>query len=226
MTNYQKLLAVVFLAAWFITSINPVYREAWFLENILVFIFVPVLIVAAQYFKLSDVSYTFITLFMVIHLVGAHYTYGEVPFGFTLQEWLDASRNMYDRFAHFSFGFLMVYPIREMFVHATGARGFWAYYFPLDIILSFSAIYEILEWAAVNIIDASNGVLFLATQGDVFDSAKDMGSALLGATIAMAIVLALNWALNREEFRGEMKESLRIKGQRRTGRIPIRELVR
>ena len=226
MSRYQIFLAAVFLAVWVWSGIEPLHRDAWLLENILVFLFIPVLIITARYFKLSDVSYTFITLFLILHIIGSHWTYGDVPFGFTLGEWLGIERNMYDRLLHFSFGFLMAYPIREMFMRVTAARGFWTYYIPLDIILSFSALYEIIEWGALMTVDSTAGTLFLAQRGDSFDPAKDIGSALVGALLAMFIVLGLNWGLNREEFRGEMKESLKIKGERRTGRVPIKELVR
>jgi putative membrane protein len=219
-------LAASFAVVWIVAAINPLDRGAWLLENLLVIGFIPVVLVIGRYFKVSDASYTLITLFLIMHIIGSHWTYAEVPFGFTLGEWLGTERNMYDRLLHFSFGFLMAYPIREIFLRVTGARGFWSYYIPLDIVLSFSAIYEVLEWGALAISDSSTGTLFLAHQGDIFDPAKDIANAGVGALTAMLIVLGLNWALNREEFRGEMKESLKIKGERRAGRVPIKELVR
>ncbi|HEY4522180.1 MAG TPA: DUF2238 domain-containing protein [Candidatus Paceibacterota bacterium] len=222
MTRYQMLLAAVFAAAWLIAAYNPLHREAWLLENLLVFIFIPILIITARYFKLSDASYTFITFFLIMHVIGSNWTYGEVPFGFQLGEWLGTDRNMYDRLLHFSFGFLMAYPIREMFMRVTDTRGFWTYYIPLDIILAFSAIYEIIEWVALMTVDSTAGTLFLAHQGDIFDPAKDIANALVGGIIAMAIVFGTNWFFNREEFGEEMKESFRIKGERRRGRDMVR----
>src|SRR3989338_2797138 len=184
MSRYQIFLAVAFVAVWVIAAINPLQREAWLLENLLVILFIPALLVAARYFKLSDASYTFITVFLILHVIGSHWTYAEVPFGFQLGEWLGTERNMYDRLLHFSFGFLMAYPIREMFLRVTNARGFWGYYFPLDVVLSFSALYEIIEWGGVNIAEGTAGAVFLPCPGDVFDAAKDMGSALLGCLLA------------------------------------------
>ena len=225
MTKYQKILLIVFTVVWIWAAIEPKFPHDWLLENYLVFIFVPIIIVLGCWFKLSNLSYTLITVFMILHVIGSHYTYAHVPFGFTLQEWFGADRNMYDRLLHFSFGLLMAYPIREMFLHATSARGFWGYYFPLDIVLSFSALYEIIEWGAVNLVDASSGTLFLATQGDVFDAAKDMAAALFGGVLAMGTVLALNWYFNREVFGSEMKESLRIEAAA-DGRRKFREIIR
>ena len=218
MSRYQIFLAVAFVAVWVIAAINPLQREAWLLENLLVILFIPALLVAARYFKLSDASYTFITVFLILHVIGSHWTYAEVPFGFQLGEWLGTERNMYDRLLHFSFGFLMAYPIREVFLRVTDARGFWGYYFPLDVILSFSALYEIIEWLGVVSASSDAGILFLAHQGDIFDPAKDIANALVGGTLAMLTVLLLNWFFNREEFGVEMKESLKIKGERRRGR--------
>lgn len=226
MSRYQMLLSAIFAAVWVATAINPLDREAWLLENILVVLFIPILLIAIRYFKLSDVSFTFITLFLILHVVGSHWTYGEVPFGFTLGELFGTERNVYDRLVHFCFGFLMAYPIREVFLRVTGARGFWGYYFPLDVVVSFSAIYEILEWAALSIASSEAGQLFLGTQGDVFDAAKDMGAAFSGAFIAMAIALFLNWLLNKDEFRPEFKESFKIQGERRVGRVPLKDIVR
>ena len=75
MTRYLKVLLLVFVAVWVWAAINPSYRHDWLLENYLVFIFVPIIIVTGRYFKLSDVSYTLITLFMILHVIGSHYTY-------------------------------------------------------------------------------------------------------------------------------------------------------
>jgi len=135
-----------FVAVWVWAAINPSYRHDWLLENYLVFIFIPIIVLTGRYFKLSDASYTLITVFMILHVIGSHYTYAEVPFGYTLQNWLGASRNMYDRLVHFSFGFLLAYPIREVFLRVTRVKGFWGYYLPFDVTLAFSAVYEIIEW--------------------------------------------------------------------------------
>jgi putative membrane protein len=225
MTRYQMFLAALFAAVWVVTAIDPLDRGTWLLENLLVIAFVPVVFVTARYFKLSELSYTCITLFLILHLIGAHWTYGEVPFGYTMGEWLGTTRNMYDRLLHFLFGLLMAYPIREIFLRTTNAKGFWGYYFPLDIILSFSAIYEILEWLALNVVDGSVGVLFLATQGDVFDPAKDMGAALLGGLITMLLVLILNFIFNKDT-RQEVKQSFKIDYQKPEGRQRFRDIIR
>lgn len=209
MTRYLKALLAVFAAVWVWAAVNPSYRHDWLLENYLVFIFVPIIILTGRYFRLSDVSYTLITVFMVFHVIGSHYTYAEVPFGYTLQNWLGASRNMYDRLVHFSFGFLLAYPIREVFLRVTHVKGFWGYYLPFDVTLAFSAAYEIIEWLAAANVDPAAGLAFLGSQGDVWDAQKDMTMAGIGALLAMFVIALINLRYDKGFWR-EMKASFKI----------------
>lgn len=225
MTKYKFFLLVSFLAVWIWAAINPVYPHDWLLENYLVFIFVPVIFIAGRYFKLSNASYTLITIFMILHVIGSHYTYAEVPFGDLLQNWLGADRNMYDRLVHFSFGFLLAYPVREIFIRLSQARGFWAYYFPIDLVAAGSAIYEIIEWLAAKNLDPMAGLAFLGSQGDVWDAQKDMALATLGAILAMFIIFIINWIFNKNHWR-EIKESLKVKkGDQPLGEERLKEMV-
>jgi putative membrane protein len=209
MTRYRLVLLATFALVWIWAAINPHFRHDWLLENYLVLLFVPLIVVSGRYFRLSDLSYTLITIFMVLHVVGSHYTYSNVPFGFTLQEWCGADRNMYDRLVHFSFGLLLAYPMREVFVRITRARGFWGYYLPLDVVLSFSAVYEVIEWLTAANVDPQAGLAFLGTQGDVWDAQKDMLAAGVGALVAMLVTGAIDLAVN-PGFRTELRASLRI----------------
>ncbi|HVY01987.1 MAG TPA: DUF2238 domain-containing protein [Candidatus Nanoarchaeia archaeon] len=201
-------LITIFLAFWIWAAINPVYKEDWLLENYLVFIFVPVIIALGFYFRLSKLSYTLITIFMILHVIGSHYTYAEVPFGDTLQQWFNSDRNMYDRLVHFCFGFLLAYPIREVFIRITRARGFWAYWFPIELTLAFSAIYELIEWAAAIGVDPSAGLAFLGAQGDVWDAQKDMALAGLGSLITMFVVFIIRISTRTKDELFELKQSV------------------
>lgn len=222
-SKYKLFLLLAFAVVWFWAAIDPVYPHDWLLENYLVFIFVPLILVTARYFKLSNVSYTLITLFMILHVIGSHYTYAEVPFGYTLQNWIGAERNMYDRLVHFSYGFLLAYPMREVFVRLTKAKGFWGYYLPLDITLSFSAVYEIIEWWTARNVSSDAGIAFLGAQGDIWDAQKDMLMAGIGATIAMFIILIIN-AIYNKNLGKELKESFKIeKGDHPLGEQQLKE---
>lgn len=178
-------LSILYGIVWIATAIHPVYPHDWLLENILVVLFIPALVLTYKRFPLSDLSYILITLFMSLHAFGAHYTYAETPFGFWMQEWFGFARNHFDRVVHFSFGLLMAYPIREIFLRVAHTRGFFAYYLPFDVTLAFSGAYEIIEMLVAIIVSPEAGDAYLGTQGDVWDAQKDMGLAALGAVICM-----------------------------------------
>lgn len=185
--RFQQALALWYAAVWIVAAIRPVDRHDWFLENLLVFALVGILIGTYRSFPLSDLSYLMITAFMTLHAVGSHYTYAQVPLGFWVQETFGLARNHFDRIVHFSFGLLMAYPIREVFLRVANARGFWAYYLPLDVTLAFSALYEIMEMVVATMVAPGTGDAWLGTQGDVWDPQKDMGLAALGALLCMCL---------------------------------------
>jgi len=180
-------LAGWYALVWVVTALRPLDRHDWVLENLLVVGMMAVLVGTYRAFPLSDLSYLIITVFMTLHAVGAHYTYSEVPLGFWLRDTVGFARNPFDRVVHFSFGLLMAYPIREVFLRVANARGFWAYYLPLDVTLAFSALYEIMEMVIATLVAPGTGDAWLGTQGDVWDAQKDMGLAALGALLCMCI---------------------------------------
>jgi len=190
-------LCVIYAAFWIVMAIDPVYPSDWLLENLLVIGFIPVLIFTYRIFPLSDLSYLCITVFMMLHALGAHYTYAEVPLGFWMKDAFGHSRNHFDRLVHFSFGLFLAYPIREVFLRVASARGFWAYYLPLDVTLAFSAVYEIIEMIVAKIVSSGAGDAYLGTQGDIWDAQMDMGAAALGALISMTFTAVLRKTIPR-----------------------------
>jgi putative membrane protein len=225
MSYYKLFLVLAFVAVWIWAAINPLFPHDWLLENYLVFIVVPLILIAGRYFKFSNVSYTLITLFMILHVIGSHYTYEFVPLGEWLQETFGTSRNMYDRIVHFSFGFLLVYPMREVFIRLSQSKGVWSYYFPIDLVLAAAGFYEIIEWLVAARVDVEAGLAFLGSQGDIWDAQKDMVLALIGAIIAMGIVFAINWAFDEKHWK-EFKASFRIpKGDRPLGEVKLKEYL-
>jgi putative membrane protein len=209
MTRYHGFLLIAFAAIWTWAAIEPRYPHDWLLENYLVFIFVPLILLTGRWFRLSKLSYTLITVFMSLHVVGSHYTYAEVPFGYTLQHWFGAERNMYDRLVHFSFGLLLAYPMRELFLRVAKTRGVWAYWFPVELVLAFSALYEIIEWVVALQVAPAAGLAFLGAQGDVWDAQKDMLLAAVGAAVTMCGVALVHWRYD-PAFTSELRASLRI----------------
>lgn len=172
---------------WLITAVAPHDRRDWLLENLLVFVYGGLLVASHRRFAFSNLSYALFTLFMSLHLVGAHYTYSEVPVGFWLQDALGLARNHYDRLVHFAFGLLLAYPFREILLRAARLRPCWSYFVAVTCILGFSAFFELLEAIAAALVDPQLGAAYLGTQGDEWDAQKDSFLAFCGAVLAMLV---------------------------------------
>jgi putative membrane protein len=226
------VLAALFGALFVALAIHPVSRSTWLLENALVVGAVAALVAGYRVFRLSRVSYLLIFLFLSLHEIGSHYTYSLVPYdewsrrllGHSIDRTFGFERNQFDRAIHFAYGLLLAYPIREVFLRIAGARGFWGYFLPLDLTMSTSMIYELIEWGAAVIFGGDLGQSYLGTQGDVWDAHKDMALASLGALLAMALTLAINRSLQRD-FAAEWAESVRIKHPKPLGEAAIARML-
>ena len=226
-TKRRRLLAaycIVFglLAIW--AAIEPFDRRDWALENLLVVFAFVVLVGTYRLLPLSRVSYTLIFVFLCLHELGSHYTYAEVPydawtrawFGVGFNEWIGWDRNNYDRIVHFGYGLLLAYPVREVFMRFGDIKGFWGYFLPLDLTMSTSMLYELIEWGAAELVGGDLGVAYLGTQGDPWDAQKDMALASLGALIAMLLTFAIN-RRTQHDFAREWAQSVKLKRAARVG---------
>ncbi len=185
--KFIAILALVCAAAWIVTAIHPLDRQAWLLENILVVILAAAALTHRR-LQLSNASYLFIALFLLLHMVGAHYTYAKMPVGTWAKDFFGFSRNHFDRVAHFGFGFFLAFPVRELLVRFSGIRRGWSLWIAAGVILAVSGFFEILESIVAELVAPGKGVNWLGGQGDEWDAQNDMLSAMLGALVMMAIV--------------------------------------
>jgi putative membrane protein len=193
--GYPLLLLGLF-SVWFLAlGIAPWYREDWLLENVLVFVAVPVLVWSYRRLRFSNAAYTLMFVFFCLHELGAHYTYAEVPYdewfrqlsGRDIQSALGFGRNHYDRLVHFSYGLLMLPAVIEL-LQARGALvGWWRNLVPLFFIMANSELFELIEWQAAEIFGGPLGQAYLGTQGDIWDAQKDSAMAAIGALIALVL---------------------------------------
>jgi putative membrane protein len=187
--NYWMMACLVaFLFVWINSFIGTTDLSNWFLENTLVFLFLGFLTITYRKYQFSDLSYLLICIYLCLHVYGSKYTYAENPLGYWLQDQLNWSRNHYDRMVHFSFGFLLAYPMRELFLKWFKYPKWVAWMLPIEITMSISALYELIEWAVADLFFPSQGDAYLGTQGDVWDAQKDIFLAFSGAIIATTIV--------------------------------------
>lgn len=198
--RYAAWLLAVYLAWWCVLAIAPWFRADWLLENLLVFIGLPLVFLAHR--ELSRGALAALFVFFMLHAVGAHYTYAEVPYdawaqaitGHTVSAALGWQRNHFDRLVHFLYGLLVTPAFIELLDARLSMRGFWRYLIPFTFVASHSAVYEIIEWGAAVVFGGDLGQAYLGTQGDEWDSQKDSALAILGALIA---VLVFRWRQDR-----------------------------
>jgi putative membrane protein len=185
---------VKLLLGWYVVysafmAIAPTDRENWLLANILPALLVAALIVTYRRFRFSPLSYLLLTVFLTLHTTGVHYTYAEAPVGVWMGQAFDLQRNHFDRVVHFCFGFLLTYPLEELFRAVTAVRGWVLSYLSVMTVLGLSALWEIIEYAVAQVVHPELGLVYVGSQGDVWDAQKDMGMAFAGSLVSVALLM-------------------------------------
>ena len=163
--NRNRLVSVglltwyVGLSVWLAQS--PADPQFWLIASILPAVFVVLLIVTYHMVPLSPASYALITAFLTLHTIGVHYTYAEVPVGAWFDQALHLGRNHFDRVVHFSFGFLLAYPMEELFRLSATISGWVVYYLPVMTVLGLSGLWEIIESWVATAVHPEQGIAYL-----------------------------------------------------------------
>jgi len=182
-----RVLIGVALAALVLSAAGPSDALTWVLESAPVMIGVPALVFTRTRFPLTPLAMRLLTFHALVLLLGAYYTYAEVPIGFWVAEQFDLARNHYDRFAHVVQGFVPAILAREILLRKTPLRpGIWLFVLVSCVCLAFSAVYEMIEWWAA-VIGGQGADAFLGAQGDIWDSHWDMLFALIGSVLAQLL---------------------------------------
>ena|SRR3989338_5813909 len=191
----KYLWGLIFLATLIWSFIEPKDRLTWWLEAGPALIGAAVLVATYRGFRLTGLVYGLILLHCVVLLVGAHYTYAEVPLFDYLREVMGSSRNNYDKLGHFVQGLVPALIAREILLRKQVIVGkAWQVFFIICFCLAFSAFYELIEWW-VALASGEDATAFLGTQGYIWDTQSDMGLALLGAIVGL---LSLSWLHDRQ----------------------------
>jgi putative membrane protein len=180
-------------------AIKPHDRSVWLAENIFTVATVAAMLATHERWPLSDFSYTLTVAFLVMHIIGGHYTYVRVPyddvthvmFGVRLNRLFGWARNHYDRVVHFAYGLLLAYPFFELFERYAQPVGYWSYFLSPMLVMATSMIFEVLEWWATEILGEGQGAAYLGAQGDEWDAQKDMALATLGSFLTILVVYLL-----------------------------------
>jgi putative membrane protein len=152
---------------------------------------VALLVATYTRFHFTLLAYWLIAIHLTILFIGGHYTYALVPLGEWMREAFGFARNHYDRIGHFAQGFVPAIIAREVLLRRSPLKnGRWLRFLVLSVCLAISAAYELFEWR-VAVWTGARAEDFLGTQGDLWDTQKDMATALIGA--AIALVLLSGW---------------------------------
>lgn len=198
--SWPTIAAMLFAMAWIAAAWKPLFPADWALENVLSLLTAWWLLRRHRRAPLSNLSYALLLVFGIAHELGSHYTYAEVPydawsqalFGTSVGGTLGLARNHYDRLVHFLFGLLCYRPLREVLARHLPPDTPASLYFPVTVIGTISLSYEIVEWFAATVFGGDLGQAYLGTQGDVWDSQKDSGLALLGGALALLATRSLS----------------------------------
>ena len=188
-------------------AFNPVDRGTWFAENLTVWIIVSVILfLYMRGVRFSNTAYCMMSVLIYLHTIGGHYTFALVPFGW-VTDTFGFARNHYDRIAHFSVGFY-AYAIAEwLYMKRLVANRFLLFTYPLFVIATIAASYEIIEWVFAANADPAAGMAYLGSQGDIWDAQKDMLADMLGALTATAFFF---WMHGVERIKTELRNAREV----------------
>ncbi|MFM5892943.1 MAG: DUF2238 domain-containing protein [Novosphingobium sp.] len=180
------------------SAIGAFYPSNTWLQIGPVALLLPLAVWALRRWPISNASAICITLFVLLHLIAARWSYSFVPY----REWLVAMgfegdagtgfhRNMFDRLVHFAFGFLALIPFCELAARYGRLTPRQALTGAFLFVLAVGGLYEIFEWSLTITLSPADAGAYNGEQGDMFDSQKDMATAAVGALLAIPVQMLL-----------------------------------
>ena len=185
-------LAAVVVVALCWSGIVANDHLTWFLEVVWILLALPLLVANWRRFPLTRLLCWLLAAHALVLIHGGTYTYAQTPLGFGLRDLgnalgLEVVRNPWDRVGHVMQGFVPAILARELLLRLTPLqRGGWLVYLVLAACMSFSAMFELIEWWAALAFGADADA-FLATQGDQWDTQWDMFLCLCGAMLSLLL---------------------------------------
>jgi putative membrane protein len=187
--RFYRLLLLSLLAVFVWSFHDARDRFTWYLEAAPAIMALVLLLLTYRRLRFTRLVYVLVWVHAIILLIGAHYTYAEMPLFDWLRDTLALSRNHYDRVGHLAQGFVPAIVTREILLRKSPLLpGKMLFFLVVSVCLAASAFYEFIEWwVALLTGDAADA--FLGSQGDVWDTQWDMFCCFLGS-IAAQLLLA------------------------------------
>lgn len=190
------LLLGILLLASIIASINPLDFDSYLLHQTGTILVAALLLFLQLQRNVSISGFVQVIVFILLHILGAHYLYSFVPYNEWIKNWFDFdlnqhfgwSRNMYDRLIHFAYGLLLFKICCDVFsVWLPQVKPFKIALLAIQFIMATSMVYELIEWLIAIGLSPEAAENYNGQQGDMWDAQKDMALATLGALCAALI---------------------------------------
>jgi putative membrane protein len=196
-------MSVVTCALLWLSTIGARFPQDQLILHIPTVIALIILLALAWKGCVGHVSFTMAILFWWIHIVGARYSYCEVPynqwcidcFGISLHEVAGFQRNHFDRLVHFLYGLLFTPMLVDLARRWISVNNVVIHLLSFVTISATSGYYEIFEWLLTLTDRPDRAERYVGMQGDPWDAQKDMALALVGALLASGI---MNFRLRKE----------------------------
>ena len=188
----------ILILAILLASIHPLEMEAYLLHQAGTAFMLIMLLVCLYKIGLNFLSFNLYILFLIVHVIAAHYLYSYVPynqwieqiFGFHLNEAMHWSRNMFDRFVHLAYGLLLYLIFYRLFqVWLPQQKPVVIFLLVIQFVVASSMIYEWLEWLIAIGLSPEEAENYNGQQGDSWDAHKDILLATLGAIFTGSLML-------------------------------------
>jgi len=205
MKKYYFLLLLCLLALiW--SGISPYKYLLWLGEAAYPIVGSIILIATFKKFRFTYFTYIAILVSFYLMLIGAHYSFARVPLFDTIRDYFGQSRNNYDKIGHFVQGIIPVLVTREIFIRKRIVRGQkWLSLISFGISMAVTSGYEIIEYLVCWMVGV-NMNSFMGSQGDIWDSQKDMFAAVIGGLITITFLCKTHDRIIEKEFNGSLKE--------------------
>lgn len=173
-------------------SIQPLEFASYSLHQIGTVFMLMILFYVQYKVGLTFASFLAYLVFLLIHILGAHYLYSYVPYNdwiqffwnFDLNKSMGWTRNMYDRVVHFAYG-LLLYPFfyRVFQVCLPPLSAKVLFILVVQFVMASSVFYEWIEWWIALGLSPESAENYNGQQGDIWDAHQDMLIATLGAIL-------------------------------------------
>lgn len=199
--GFKATTWILFVTISVLLSIGSPYPGVMLLHHSATLLIAVFLLYVISFRELSNISFALIAFYALFHVVGARWTYIDVPydkwteylFGINLSECFGWQRNQYDRIVHFVFGLLLLYPVSEIANKWFAYKSSHSRYLAWEFIAMSSLVYELFEWLLTFFVPVNQVAEYNGQQGDMWDAQKDMALAVAGATISWLLFLAIRW---------------------------------